>query len=67
MNPISNQQFSYDFQKFVLQDPNIHTIHMQATPKPFSLTPPEKSGKSKKDVKKQKKQKDDTSDTSTPP
>ncbi len=56
MDPISNQQFSYDFQKFVLQDPNVRVVHMQGIPKPFSLVPPEKSEKSKKDIKKQKQE-----------
>lgn len=48
MNPIENERFSYDFQKFVLQDPNVRVVNIDHPPKPFSLEGPKKSDKSKK-------------------
>jgi hypothetical protein len=63
MDPITNQQFSHDYQKFVLQDPNVRHIYMQAVPKPFSVLPPEKTGKSKKDMKKQRQKEAKAKDT----
>lgn len=57
MDPISNEMFSHDFQKFVLQDPNVRIINTNVDPpKPFDIKPPEKSSRSKKDVAKQKNQ-----------
>lgn len=57
MDPIDNTLFSYNYQKFVLQDPNVNLVNMHAHPpaKPFSLDPPKKADKSKKDLGKQKK------------
>lgn len=56
MDPISSQ-FSYDFQKFVLQNPNVREFYYQIElKKPFSLDPPDKSDKTKKDLKKQKEE-----------
>lgn len=60
MNPISNQQFSDDFHKFILQDSVTRVVNMNYVPKkPFSLDPPKKSDKSKKDLKKQNQQETD--------
>lgn len=59
MDPISNQKFSFDFQKFVLQDPNVRVVrHHLAPPKPFDIKAPDKSSKSKKDMKKKGKSQD---------
>lgn len=57
MDPVSNQQYAHDFQKFVLQDPNVQQVNYQAVPKPFNVDSPNKADKSKKDQKKQQKQK----------
>lgn len=60
MNPISNQKFSDDYQKFVLQKPNVWEVNYNANakpPKPFSLEP-KKSEKPKKDLKKDDEKKD---------
>lgn len=59
MNPISNQ-FSHDYKKYVIQDPNVQIVHRNLPPpKPFKLEPPEKSQKTKKDSdKKKQKEKD---------
>ncbi len=54
MDPISNQMFSHDYPKFVYQTPDLHVIHYQRTPKPFSLNAPEKTSKTKKELDKQK-------------
>lgn len=58
MNPISNQMFSDDYQRFVLQTPICHVINqeMHIQPKPFNLKS-EKSKKTKKDLEKQKEKK----------
>lgn len=59
MDPISNQIFSHDFQKFVLQDPNVRNIYNQVQPPPpfeLKMQAAEKSKKAKKDLEKQKKQ-----------
>lgn len=55
LDPISNQLFSYNYQKFVLQDPNVRVVHPFETQKKFELKP-KKSEKSKKDLAKQKEQ-----------
>lgn len=59
MNPISNQVFSYDSEKYVYQKdgvvPVVNQAHLPA--KPFKLTPPDKSKKSKRDLEKEKQQK----------
>lgn len=53
-NPIENAKFSYEFQKFVYQEPHVRRVDIYHLPiKPFSLDPSEKT---KKDVKKQKKE-----------
>ena len=50
MNPISDEQFSHDYEKFVLQNPNVNQVDMFHRPKtPFSL---EKNEKTKKEGKK---------------
>lgn len=58
MDPITGQIFSYDFQRFVLQDPLINAPKPKATQKPFDLNMkgPEKTDKTKKDMKKEEKQ-----------
>lgn len=59
MDPISNQIYAHDFQKFVLQDPNVINYYycaMRRPNQPFSLDV-KKSDKTKKDVKKQKSDK----------
>lgn len=48
MNPIENEKFSYDFQKFVLQDPNVRMVNIDHPIKPFNLEAPKKADKSKK-------------------
>lgn len=57
MDPISNQMFSHDFDRFVLQNPHIHVINNQVEVKPFHINAPDKSEKSKKDQKKDKEKK----------
>lgn len=55
MDPITNQIFSYDFDKFVLQTPNVFPVNQQLEVKPFNLNKPaEKTEKNKKDLKKSK-------------
>lgn len=63
MNPISNEKFSDDYNKFVLQVPDVHIVHKHPSSKPFDLGPPKKS-KSKKDSEKQKKNDDTPKDSS---
>lgn len=55
MDPLSNQLFSYDFQRFVLQDLEAQRIPpiARAPEKPFEI---KKNEKSKKEMNKQKKQ-----------
>lgn len=54
MDPISNQMFSYDFQRFVLQDIAGHELRPLVPPtRPFNI---ESAEKSKKEMNKQKKQ-----------
>lgn len=53
MDPIFNQT---DYQKFVLQNPNVRNHDSRVLPPPFELKPAEKSKKAKKDVEKEKKQ-----------
>jgi hypothetical protein len=55
MNPISNQMFSDDYQRFVLQNQVCHVVNqdVRIQPAPFDLKS-EKSAKTKKDLKKQK-------------
>lgn len=55
MDPIANQQFSHDFQKFVLQDPNVRIIEQKVPPKPFDVDTLGKVKKNKKDLEKEKK------------
>lgn len=55
MDPISNQQFSHDYTKFVYQDPDVKIIHKEPPRKPFEVKPTEKSKKSKKDNQKNDK------------
>lgn len=62
MNPIDNKQFSDDYQKFVLQDPNVKHVNQYVPP--FKLDAPPKTEKSKKEMKKQKKKPDDRSQKS---
>lgn len=60
MNPISNQKFSDDYHKFVLQNPNVWEVNynVNAKPsKPFSLES-KKTEKPKKDLKKDDEKKD---------
>lgn len=54
MNPISNEQFSEDYQKFVLQkQPVVNTVnYMYTYDKKFSLDATEKKNKKEKDKKK---------------
>ena len=57
-NPITNQQFGYDFDRFVLQNPHLVYINNQVEiKKPFNIDAPDKSEKSKKDLKKEKDKK----------
>lgn len=55
MDPISNQIFSHDYLKYVLQDPNVRIVERVLPPstKPFEIKPSEKT---KKDLKKKKSQ-----------
>ncbi len=54
MDPISNQMFSYDFQRFVLQDIASQQLRPLTAPeKPFDI---KKTEKSNKEMNKQKKQ-----------
>lgn len=56
VDPISNQMFSDDFQRFVLQKPHCRVVHGQMIiPKPFDLNFEGKTKKTKKDMKKNKK------------
>lgn len=59
MNPIEDTVFSYDFQRFVLQDLNFRTVECRTEPKkkPFDLASPEKNKKkgSKEDEEKKEK------------
>lgn len=57
MNPISNQMFGYDFDRFVLQNPQMQINNPNVEIKPFNLNEPKKSEKSKKDLKKEKEKK----------
>ncbi len=54
VDPVSNQQFSHDFQKFVWQEPDSWVVNYKAVPKPFNLEGPVKSDKTKKDQDKPK-------------
>lgn len=55
MDPISDQMFSHDFQKFVLQEPNVRVVRYNLKPsKPFDINAPDKTSKPKKDLNKQK-------------
>lgn len=58
MNPIEDSTFSYDFQRFVLQDLNFRTLECraEAKKKPFDLTPPDK--KKKKGAKEDEEKKE---------
>ena len=57
MNPISDDLFSWDYVKYVYQDPNVRIIdHGPPPAKPFELKAPEKSKKSKKESKQKKKE-----------
>lgn len=58
MNIISNQEFSHDSVKYVYQDnPNAQVVNQGQPPtKPFKVTSPDRSAKTKKDLKKEKKQ-----------
>ena len=55
MNPIGNQVFSDDFQRFVLQNNvcDVVNLNVRVQPPPFDMKS-EKSEKTKKDLKKQK-------------
>lgn len=65
MDPLPNDMFSYDYQRYVLQDSmrgplnpiNIQPNQQEALPKPFDIKRPDKSDKTKKDINKQKDQK----------
>lgn len=50
MDPITSQMFSYDYARFVLQEPNMRTINYEAVPKPklFKIEKEEKPTKSRK-------------------
>lgn len=55
MDPISNQIFSHDFQKFVLQNPDVRMVqHPYEAIKPFRPKPIKKPGRTKKDLDKQR-------------
>lgn len=58
-DPITEKMFSDDFQRFVLQNPNVNEIPHPTidSQKPFILNPADKSEKSKKDADKQKEEK----------
>lgn len=61
MDPISNQIFSYDFERFVLQKQNIPLIpHNTIDPPKFDINATSETKKTKKDLakKKQKKSKE---------
>lgn len=54
MNPIYDDLFSFDYVKYVYQEPNVRVINHGPPPtKPFELKSPDKSKKSKKDMKKE--------------
>lgn len=59
MDPISNQQFSYDAEKYVYQKdivlPRDHPVELPS--KPFKIESPDKTKKSKKDLEKEKQKK----------
>lgn len=55
MNPISNQQYSRDSEKYIYQDSPNPLVVNQGPAKPFKVSSPHKSEKAKKDVKKGKK------------
>jgi hypothetical protein len=58
MDPISSQ-FSYEYQKFVLQEPNVHAIQENyhvLLRKPFELYPHVKTAAAKKDLNKGQEQ-----------
>jgi hypothetical protein len=57
-NPIGDLLFSHDYQKSVLQVPNINLL-AQTSPPPFKLNSPSKSSKTKKDLNKKKKESSD--------
>lgn len=56
MSPLENAKYSHDFQKFVLQDPNVRVVHVDRPVKPFKLEGPKKSNKGEKNDKKKKQQ-----------
>jgi hypothetical protein len=53
MDPVKDAIFSYDFQRFVLQDLNFRTLdcHSEALRKPFELNSPAKKEKAKEKKK----------------
>ncbi len=51
VDPISNQQFSYDYQKFIFQDLSVIPLPPVGTPKTFNIPTIKKS---KKDLDKEK-------------
>lgn len=56
MNPISNQQFSHDAELYVYQGNPYGQMVNQPPGKPFKITSPSRTTKSKKDLKKEKKE-----------
>jgi hypothetical protein len=55
MDPISNQVFSHDYQKFVLQEPDVRMVQRpHEDVKPFSTKPVNKASRTKKDLNKQR-------------
>lgn len=52
VDPISNQQFSHDYQKFVFQELSSIPVGPYGTPKPLFSIPSAK--KTKKDIEKEK-------------
>lgn len=58
MDPISNQVFSFDYEKFVLQKDHCIINERHTLPrKPFDINATKKTKKSKKDAKKEKDEK----------
>ena len=54
MNPISNQQFSHDAELYIYQaNPYGHVVN-HPPGKPFKVSSPARTAKSKKDLKKEK-------------
>ncbi len=62
LDPIGDQMFAHDYQKWVLQQPNVRIVNYELVPhKPFIIKPAKKSKKTKEDVKKEKDKKEEKS------